>query len=331
MLSKVHTDFSTSSRPSWRMSRSLFQGATLPSSVQAALRNAGYETVDDVAGVSAEALSAELGISVKDAENLVSATQTPKVPRMTQSAASLARMNVFTCKYPAVNKVLGGGLLRSHVLEISGPPGSFKEALACDFVQAFVQAGEEVVFVDMQNMTSPHALSRLLESMPSAGTLLHYIRVHTLPDILVFLRGMPSNLCPKTGLLVLNSLSFVFQSHPDLSPSKKNMILGNIRNNLLEACVTRDVTVIITSQMATKILHPDGSPATFDSGAKAVMVPRLGIKYLPLGRSFRIIIVPQSRRSGYIAFTFQTHVFYINMMVQSREACVLARPSKYSN
>ncbi|KAI6168437.1 hypothetical protein EDD17DRAFT_1684479 [Pisolithus thermaeus] len=317
------------------MSRSLLQCATLPSSLKAALRSAAYETVDDIAGVSAETLSAELGISVRDAESLVSATQAPKVPRMTQSAASLARVNVFTCKYPAVNKVLGGGLLRSHVLEISGPPGSFKESLACDFVQAFVKADEEVVFVDMQNMTSPHALSRLLESTPSAGTLLRYIRVHTLPDLLIFLRGLASSICPKTGLLVLNSLSFVFQSHPDLSSSKKNSILGSIRHNLLDTCITRNVTVIITSQMATKMLHPDGSPATFDSGAKAVMVPRLGIKYLPLGRLFRIIIVPQSRRSGYIAFTFQTHVLYVNIdAAQSREACILTGVSttpKYHN
>lgn len=201
---------------------------------------------------------------------------------MTQSVASLAQANVFTCKYPAVNKVLGGGLLRGHVLEISGPPGSFKESLACDFVQAFLKADEEVVFVDMQNMSSPHALSRLLE------------------NLLVFLREVNSKITSKTGLLVLNSLSFVFQSHPDLSPSKKNVILGSIRHSLLEACVTRNLTVITTSQMATKMLHPDGSPADFDSGAKAIMVSRLGVKYLPLGRSFRIIIVPQCRRSGVV-------------------------------
>lgn len=146
------------------MSRSLFQCAALPSFLKVALTSAGYETVDDITGVSAETLSAELGISVRDAESLVSATQAPKVPRMSQSAASLARTNVFTCKYPAVNKVLGSGLLRGHVLEISGPPGSFKESLACEFVQAFVRTDEEVVFVDMQNMTSPHALSRLLGS-----------------------------------------------------------------------------------------------------------------------------------------------------------------------
>jgi hypothetical protein len=34
--------------------------------------------------------------------------------------------------------------------------------------------------------------------------------------------------------------------------------------------------VVITSQMATKLLNPDGSNGTFDTSSKAVMVPQLG-------------------------------------------------------
>lgn len=219
---------------------------------------------------------------------------------MSQSAASLARADVFKCKWSPVNKVLGGGLPRSHVLEISGPPGSFKESLACDFVRVFAEVNEEVVFVDMQNMTSPHVISGLLESTALAKTLVYYRRVHTLPDLLIFLHNLNLDVRPKTGLVVLNSLPFVFQSHPDLLPSKKNVILGSIRQSLLELCVTKNLTVIITSQMATKILHDDGSPATFDSGTKAIMVPQLGPNYLPSGRSFRLIIAPQARASGVV-------------------------------
>lgn len=46
-----------------------------------------------------------------------------------------------------MNAVLGGGLPRGHVLEISGPPGSFKETLALDYTRLFVEAKEKVVFV----------------------------------------------------------------------------------------------------------------------------------------------------------------------------------------
>jgi hypothetical protein len=34
--------------------------------------------------------------------------------------------------------------------------------------------------------------------------------------------------------------------------------------------------VVITTQLATKLLNPDGSPASFDSGSRAVLVPLLG-------------------------------------------------------
>ncbi|KAH7886993.1 hypothetical protein F5I97DRAFT_1807216 [Phlebopus sp. FC_14] len=283
------------------MSRSLFYCSTLPSSTQVALKCAGYETVDDLAGISAEALSKELGIAITDCRDLISATQAPKGPPMSQSVSSMSRTNIVKCSYPCVNKVLGGGLPRGHILEISGPPGCFKETLACDFARTFVEVEEEVIFTDMQNMTSPEAICRIFENSPTPSdyqALVSYTRLHTLPDLLVFLQNLLSFLRPRTGLLVLNSISFAFQSHPDLMPSRKTALLDNIRRDLLEASVSRNLTIIITSQMATKILNADGSPATFDSGAKAVMAPQLGPSYLPSGRSYRMIIVPDSRTSG---------------------------------
>lgn len=34
--------------------------------------------------------------------------------------------------------------------------------------------------------------------------------------------------------------------------------------------------VVLTSQLATKVLNKDGSAGTFDTGSTAVMVPQLG-------------------------------------------------------
>ena len=39
----------------------------------------------------------------------------------------------------------------------------------------------------------------------------------------------------------------------------------------------RDVQIVTTSQMATKMVNPDGSSGSFDSGAKGIMVPQLGL------------------------------------------------------
>jgi RAD51-like protein 2 len=67
---------------------------------------------------------------------------------MSQSIASLiSRSQNFVCIYAAVNAVLAGGLRRGCILEISGPPGSFKETLALDYMRLFIEANEEVIFV----------------------------------------------------------------------------------------------------------------------------------------------------------------------------------------
>ncbi|KAL4067042.1 hypothetical protein V8B97DRAFT_2009691 [Scleroderma yunnanense] len=300
------------------MSKNLSRCSGIPPSTQAALRCAGYETINDLASASAETLSKELGIAIADAQNLIHATQTPKTVPMTQSAASLAKVNVFACKWPPVNKVLGGGLPRSHILEISGPPGSFKESLACDFARTFVEVNEEVVFVgdypstscvspiterrvcmeDMQNMTSPHAISRLLESTASAKTLVYYRRVHALPDLFIFLHNLNSEVRQKVDARVFPSPEWpdagvnsdwacgiefppiCFSVSPRFVTIKKERHLREYSadsfGNMCDQEPNTLDQVIITSQMATKILHSDGSPATFDSGSKAVMVPQLG-------------------------------------------------------
>ena len=36
------------------------------------------------------------------------------------------------------------------------------------------------------------------------------------------------------------------------------------------------VSYIVTMQLSTKLKHPDGSSANFETGTKAVMVPALG-------------------------------------------------------
>lgn len=51
---------------------------------------------------------------------------------------------VFHC-CPLVDKLLGGGLARGNILELSGPPGTSKSALVLGLVKDFVERGEEVL------------------------------------------------------------------------------------------------------------------------------------------------------------------------------------------
>jgi len=93
----------------------------------------------------------DLGISPVECQEIFAVAQKSKPePILTQSAASLlAGPTRFACGCAPVDKLLNGGLLRGHILEISGPPGSCKEKLAIRFVKSFLEAGEEVIFVGM--------------------------------------------------------------------------------------------------------------------------------------------------------------------------------------
>ncbi|KAI0281828.1 hypothetical protein BGY98DRAFT_177697 [Russula aff. rugulosa BPL654] len=175
----------------------------------------------------------------------------------------------------------------------------------------------------MQNMASPASLHSELRSKNLADASLdhvHYLNIFTLQDLLVFLHNLPSFLetHPSIRLIILNSIWFPFQTSPGLTQSRRTTLLARVRQVLARLCSSLDIAVIphlyarhlchllirlgeqivITTQLATKLLNPDGSPASFDSGSRAVLVPQLGSTYLPPHRTYRVIIVPETRTSG---------------------------------
>lgn len=101
----------------------------------------------------------EVKISVVDACALVSRLQNPQTPAatlpMTQSAALMVQQSQkISTKCLALDKILGGGLCRGQILEISGPPGSPKEKLVMNIMATFAESGEETLFVGGHLMRS---------------------------------------------------------------------------------------------------------------------------------------------------------------------------------
>ncbi|KAI0300138.1 hypothetical protein B0F90DRAFT_1725289 [Multifurca ochricompacta] len=195
-----------------------------------------------------------------------------------RSAAEFISISInkrfFTSCVP-LDRLLGDGLPSGHILELSGPPGTAKEALAAEFVSSAVSLNDQVLFVDMQNMTSPASLGLELCSKNLVDT-----------DF------------DLTRLVILNSIWFPFRTFPGLTQSRRAILLARVKQVLARLCSSRDISVVITTQLATKLLTPDGSPASFDTGSRAVLVPQLGSDYLPPHRSFRVLIVPETRTSG---------------------------------
>jgi len=159
--------------------------------------------------------------------------------------------------------------------------------------------------VDTQNMTGLEVLVKALSGPPALPSnyrsCIHHINVNTLPDLMVFIYTLPSFLDTHSNvrLLVLNSISFPFQT-PSLNHHNRTALLDKVKQTMTKACATKSLTVVTTSQLATKVLNSDGTTGNFDTGSTAIMVPQLGPGYLPTGRTCRIIIHPETRTSGHI-------------------------------
>ncbi|KAI0066876.1 hypothetical protein BV25DRAFT_1848315, partial [Artomyces pyxidatus] len=228
----------------------------------------------------------------------LSARPFPRSSLFGQSAAQLVASSFkFPSSCPPLDALLDGGLLRGHILEISGPPGTAKETFAIDYARSAVKLNQGVLFVDMQNMTKPAVLHAQLQDH---ADLVHYLAVHALTDVIAFLHNLPAFLKTHESIsfLVLNSLSFPFQTAPDLAPSGRHAVLAQCKQIFARLCAAQNVTIVITSQMSTKLLNLDGTPGNFESGSRAVLVPLLGSTYLPSGRAHRVVIVPETRTSG---------------------------------
>ncbi|KAF8636947.1 hypothetical protein AX17_003198 [Amanita inopinata Kibby_2008] len=291
---------------------------TLPPGTLAMLTRLGYETIQDMTDISPDALAKDMNVSLETAKSVLSSIRRRDIMEhvnerapsvyplsLSQSVSSLVKISPrVSTKCIPVDKLLSGGITRGQVLEISGPPGSPKEVLLLKVVTAFVELGEEVIFLETQNMISPAMVHKALRQSPAIPSnclrLVQFVRVQRLPEFIMFVRSLPALLetRPMTGLLVVDSINFPFQSDPTMSPLTKNIVLDQIKQVFAQACTLRQLTVVTSSQLSTKMLKADGSPGTFDDGARGIMQPALGTTYLPSGRSHRVIMIPKGRLTG---------------------------------
>ncbi|KAF7326016.1 Rad51 domain-containing protein [Mycena kentingensis (nom. inval.)] len=288
------------------MDRPLTSLSVPPSTLKALLR-AGFETTNDLEGQDAEQLSKELSIPLSATQEVLTQRRSTHAagPILTQPASKARASDERIPTYCGpIDKLLGGGLARGSVLEISGPPGTPKSGIAMGMVRRFVHCSdwedEEVVFVDTQNMATPAALKKAIPNEAAQRrVLLHSL--HTVTELICFVHAMSrmKKTRPKLGLVVLSDLHFPLQSTSSrkLSIPQKNAIFDGLKKAIATLSSSK-VTIITTTQLGTKLLAADGSPANFDTGARAIMAPHMGTTYLPASNSYRIIMWPRAKDSG---------------------------------
>ncbi|KAM5537597.1 hypothetical protein V8D89_008675 [Ganoderma adspersum] len=284
----------------------------LPISTLSALERLGYDTLSDLSKSTPEDLSRDLNISLPASQAIFhSASRPTPTPAMsmTQSAASMMGNSAkrYSMSCPPLDQLLDGGLKCGHVLEISGPPGCGKEQIAARSIKSFVQAQEQVLFVDMQNMVPPATIKRILSgaffcatrNIPAANAgddstldLVHYKILHTPAEFVVFIRTLPAYLAAHTSirLVVLNSFTFPFQAIIDYKD--KFALLERTKETLTRLCASSALSVVITSQLVSQPLQFDES-GNAPKGSKYTMKRTFDDKYYPSSRTYRVLVVPQ--------------------------------------
>jgi hypothetical protein len=245
-------------------------------------------------------IQTDLDLPLSSTQDIISASQKAPEFSLTQNAASMAmRSSIFQIGWPPIDKILGGGISRGNILEISGPPGCYKDCVAMGSVISFINADEEVLFMGIYHklcvvcpshpnprlskygrtflpswitkLYASHIRNRFeysfvdieRENLDDGLKLVTHLSVQNLVDLLSFLNQLPEyirrrpNVClnhllkgilnrtsSKTGLLVINSISFPLQFLNKYPTNTRNSVLEQVKQAFTKACAVNFLTVL---------------------------------------------------------------------------------------
>ncbi len=181
-------------------------------------------------------------ISLLSSQAVFSATQTHKIPALTQSAAEVAgaSSNRRSTGSVAMDQLLDGGFKCGSILEISGPPGAAVHAPVIHIVREFVKEGQGVIFAGLfhglhanywSHMPLRHAQFHNRSATPRTHTrrwrVLHhvtkgYCSYVCVPDDSVLPHGY-RNLLLHTSLLTFQDILIFFHKLPSIIQANRGV------------------------------------------------------------------------------------------------------------
>ncbi|ODN81976.1 hypothetical protein, variant [Cryptococcus amylolentus CBS 6039] len=195
-----------------------------------------------------------------------------------------------------------GSIVPGMVVEISGPPGGGKSAIALAVALSARESGQketelnghsegkahsesgEVLIIDTEGAMTAERLYEAAWAVVEEDKRLphdvlqgiHLLRVSTQHEMLALLHTLDEWLesHPKVNLVIVDTLSFHFrQLSLDIAAKRRAMELS--RTIISKAAMVHHCAVIVCNQLATKLLNAENKPANFDTGDRAILMPQL--------------------------------------------------------
>ncbi|WRT66493.1 uncharacterized protein IL334_003452 [Kwoniella shivajii] len=198
-------------------------------------------------------------------------------------------------------------------VEISGPPGGGKTALALGIVlnartmkiksrreddeEAEEEAGEVLIIDTEGGITAERVRMAAVTATRACSTLprdilhgIHFVRIPTQTQMIAFLHTLDDWLeaHPKVNLIVIDTLSHHFRQ-PGLDMGTRRRIMELVKQKIGQATTLHRCAVIVCNQLATKLLTAENKPANFETGDRAILMPQLGDSWTT-GKTLRLVL-----------------------------------------
>ncbi|GAB6026503.1 DNA repair protein rad51c [Chamberlinius hualienensis] len=257
-----------------------------------ALIKCHYFTAEDLNGVSADQLSAELSLSIEECKQILFAVKRdPAFSTVTTDKQQLfdSRLTAISTCSKSVDKLLDGGVQYQVITEFYGLPGAGKTQmclqLSINAQLPFVcnETKGEVVYLDTENSFTSQRIYEIAQAAIethshikiSDGNLvrkisitpenlisgIHYTRCPTYRTLLEQIDGLEKFLLnhKQVRLVIIDNITNPIRIKFDSKFHERNAVLQQHVHTLLKLAKKYTLAVVITNQMTTKINNDEVS------------------------------------------------------------------------
>ena len=198
---------------------------------------------------------------------------------------------------PALDDVLGGGLLRGRVIELSGPAGGGKTGLALRIIAGTQRAGGTAAFIDMEGSFDPERAARLGVDLRRLAAARPAVGEEALQIVDALLRAKAADVIVVDSVAALVPRAEMLAPLGEAPPGLHARLLSQALRRIVATAAASEAIVIFLNQQRTTF-DEEGKAFTTTTGGHALhfyAATRMEVKRRPDGA---MLVRVQKDRGG---------------------------------